>query len=166
MDTNKEFNYIKFRKLIEDTFGPNSLSRVAKNLPVSRTTLSKWIYNNSKNGPTGESWDKIKILFKKHNVTIKPNDFYCDKDEIDIPKPEVSKTAIFEEPPHSYDNDNDNDDRFEIYITLFRRQNQSIKERDEMISKLYNELNIRDLKIHKLKKLLRDNDIPYPKDDK
>ncbi|GEM_PF-2154727 len=165
MEENKYvFNHLKFRKLIEDTFGPKSLSDVAKNIPVSRTTLYGWINDKNRNGPTGKSWGKIKNLFKKQNIIIKSKDFYeiVKEEETDIEKEKPYLINVCDD-RNDYKKDNVEEyyQLLDKYLDVIKDQKECMVKKDIQIEQLTKETFDLKMKIQHFKKVLTDNGISY-----
>ena len=144
----KEFNYLKFKELIESIYGRRSNSVFCKNAKIDSTTFYTWTSGKNTKGPTAKAWHKIIAEFSKKGVHVQINDFYNDNK----PKDNTSSKIIGEEPV-LYNKDITS--VLSEFIEKNEKMHATLGERNETIIK--QDIAIRNLKkqINELKKQLK-----------
>ena len=95
------FNHDKFGDVLEDIYGSGYITHFAKDINLSRTSVSEWLNEKKPNGPGAGSWNKIEPVLLKKGVPFKRRDFY-------IQEPYESKeasTTTIEDPKTGYPKD-------------------------------------------------------------
>ena len=144
----KEFNYLKFKELIESIYGRRSNSVFCKNAKIDSTTFYSWTSGKNTKGPTAKAWNKIISEFSKKGVHVQINDFYSDNKS-----KENTTSGIIGEETVLYNKD------ITVVLSEFIEKNEKahavLEERNEIIIK--QDIMIRDLKkkINELKKQLK-----------
>ena len=144
----KEFNYLKFKELIENIYGRRGNSVFCEKAKIDSTTFYSWTSGKNTKGPTAKAWHKIISEFSKKGVHVQINDFY----NYNKPKENTTPQIIGEEPV-LYNKD------ITAVLSEFIEKNEKmhavLAERNETIIK--QDIIIRDLKkqINEVKKQLK-----------